>query len=149
MGVEELAAALGGPQDWARTAPALAATGDPAAIPALVRAYDAPREGSRRHLLAALRELGGDTAALALAGSPDPEERRLATRLMHLLGGERHAAALASLAADADVQTAALARRAFGAQPRTGEWAAIARRLARGPDPELAAAAAGWLAGEP
>jgi len=119
------------------------------ALDALVAAYDTPTEASRGGLLDALRELGGVEAALELAGSADVVERRLAARLMYLLRDEQHPAALEPLVADSDPQTAAFARRAFGAQTRTDEWEAIARRLAGSRDPALRAAATGWLAGEP
>ena len=115
----------------------------------LVAAYEAPTEGNRGAVLDGLRGLGGAEAALALASSDDVAERRLAARLMHLLGDERHPAALERLVADPDPEAAAIARRAFGAQTRTDEWEAIARRLATSPDAELRTAATGWLAGEP
>jgi hypothetical protein len=115
----------------------------------LVAAYDRPIEGSRLGVLDAMREHGGTEAALELAESSDPEERRLAARLMHLLRDERYTAPLESLVADDDPETAASARHAFGAQYRSDEWEAIAQRLARARDPELRAAAEAWLAGEP
>jgi hypothetical protein len=122
---------------------------DVEALQELVAAYDAPAEGSRGGVLDALRGLGGAEAALELAGSSDVAERRLAARLMHLLRDERHPAALERLVADPDPETAAVARPAFGAQTRTDEWEAIARRLAESPDAELRETASGWLAGEP
>ena len=122
---------------------------DVGALRELVATYDRPIEGSRLGVLDAMREHGGAEAALELAGSDDPEERRLAARLMHLLRDERSPALLESLVADDDPETAAIARRAFGAQYRSDEWEAIARRLARARDPELRAVADGWLAGEP
>jgi hypothetical protein len=51
--------------------------------------------------------------------------------------------------ADPDPDTAVIARRAFGAQTRTDEWEAIARRLAGSRDAALGETAAAWLAGEP
>jgi hypothetical protein len=119
------------------------------ALRALVAAYDAPTEGSREGVLDALRERGGGAGAVELATSADAAERRLAARLMHLLRDDRHPAALEPLVADPDPETAAIARRAFGAQTRTDGWEAIARRLATSQDDALRTAANGWLAGEP
>jgi hypothetical protein len=115
----------------------------------LVAVYDRPVEGSRLAVLDAMREHGGEEAALSLAGSADAEERWLAARLMHLLRDARSAAALEPLVEDSDAETARAARNAFGAQIRTDEWEAIAQRLTRARDPELTVRARAWLAGEP
>jgi hypothetical protein len=115
----------------------------------LVAVYDRPVEGSRLAVLDAMREHGGEEAALSLAGSADAEERWLAARLMHLLRDARSAAALEPLVEDSDAETARAARNAFGAQMRTDEWEAIAQRLTRARDPELTVRARAWLAGEP
>ncbi len=122
---------------------------DVAALRELVAVYDRPVEGSRLAVLDAIREHGGEEAALSLARSADAAERLLAARLMHLLRDPRSAAALEPLVADADAETARAARDAFGAQLRTDEWEAIAQRLTRARDPELAVRARAWLAGEP
>lgn len=122
---------------------------DVAALRELVAVYDRPVEGSRLAVLDAIREHGGEEAALSLAGSADASERRLAARLMHLLRDPRSAAALEPLVEDPDAEIARAARDAFGAQLRTDEWEAIAQRLTRARDPELAVRARAWLAGEP
>jgi hypothetical protein len=122
---------------------------DAAALRDLVAVYDRPVEGSRLAVLDAIREHGGEEAALSLAGSSDPEERLLAARLMHLLRDPRYPAALAPLVEDPDPATATAARNAFGAQLRTDEWEAIAERLTRARDPELSVRAQGWLREEP
>lgn len=122
---------------------------DVAALRELVAVYDRPVEGSRLAVLDAMREHGGEEAALSLAGSADAAERRLAARLMHLLRDPRSAAALEPLVEDPDAEIARAARDAFGAQLRTDEWEAIAQRLTRARDPELAVRARAWLAGEP
>jgi hypothetical protein len=119
------------------------------ALRELVAVYDRPVEGSRLAVLDAMREHGGEEAALSLAGSADAEERWLAARLMHLLRDARSAAALEPLVEDSDAETARAARNAFGAQMRTDEWEAIAQRLTRARDPELTVRARAWLAGEP
>jgi hypothetical protein len=122
---------------------------DADALRKLVAVYDRPVEGSRLAVLDAMREHGGEEAALSLAGSADAEERWLAARLMHLLRDARSAAALEPLVEDSDAETARAARNAFGAQMRTDEWEAIAQRLTRARDPELTVRARAWLAGEP
>jgi hypothetical protein len=122
---------------------------DADALRELVALYDRPVEGSRLAVLDAMREHGGEEAALSLAGSADAEERWLAARLMHLLRDARYAAALEPLVEDSDAETARAARNAFGAQMRTDEWEAIAQRLTRARDPELTVRARAWLAGEP
>jgi hypothetical protein len=106
-------------------------------------------EGSRLAVLDAIREHGGEEAALELAGSSDAGERWLAARLMHLLRDPRYAAALEPLVEDPDAGTARTARNAFGAQLRNDEWEAIAERLTRARDPELTVRARAWLDGEP
>jgi hypothetical protein len=122
---------------------------DAAALRELVAVYDRPVEGSRLAVLDAMREHGGEEAALQLAGSSMPQERWLAARLMHLLRDPRYPAALEPLVQDSDTETALAARNAFGAQMRSDEWEAIAERLTRARDPELSVRARAWLAGEP
>jgi hypothetical protein len=137
---------LAHPGDWPRTASELAAEGDPAVLPDLVAAYDAPVEASRADLLDAMEELGGGAEARRLAGSADAGERRVAARLMQLLPEQEHVAALERLAADGDDGVAAAARKALHGQRRTPEWRAAVERLAGGDDAELRAAAQSWLA---
>jgi hypothetical protein len=122
---------------------------DVAALRELVAVYERPVEGSRLAVLDAMREHGGEEAALSLVKSGDAGERWLAARLMHLLRDPRYAAALEPLVEDPDAETARAARNAFGAQLRTDEWEAIAQRLTRARDPELTVRARAWLAGEP
>ena len=79
---------------------------DAAELRDLVAVYDRPVEGSRLAVLDAIREHGGDEAALQLAGSGDADERWLAARLMHLLREPRYPAALEPLVEDSDPATA-------------------------------------------
>jgi hypothetical protein len=122
-------ARLADPDAWPRVSRDLAAAGDPAALPALVRAYDRPIEGGKLPLLEAMEALGGKERAAELAASPDAEDRAVAARLMHLLPDGRHVAALERLANDDDAKVAARARRAIVTQPRTPEWHAAMERL--------------------
>jgi hypothetical protein len=120
---------LADPDAWPRVSRELAAAGDPAALPALVRAYDRPVEGGKLPLLEAMEALGGKERAAELAASPDAEDRAVAVRLMHLLPDRRHVADLERLAGDADGRVAAGARRAIAHEPRTPEWHAAMERL--------------------
>jgi hypothetical protein len=122
---------------------------DVAALRDLVAVYDRPVEGSRLAVLDAIREHGGEEAALQLAASSDAQDRLLAARLMHLLRDPRYAAALEPLVEDSDAEAARAARDAFGAQLRTDEWEVIAQRLTRARDRELSVRAQAWLLGEP
>jgi hypothetical protein len=71
----------------------------------------------------------GGAEARRLAESPDPAQRRLAARLMHLLPETEHLEALERLVTDPDPDVAQQARRAFAGQRRTPEWHAAAARL--------------------
>ena len=95
----------------------------------LVAAYDRPVELGKGKLLLQMEAQGGGAEARRLAGSPDPAERRLAARLMHLLPEPEHLEALERLVTDADPDVAQQARRAFAGQRRTPEWHAAAARL--------------------
>jgi hypothetical protein len=95
----------------------------------LVAAYDRPVELGKGKLLLQMEAQGGGAEARRLAGSPDPAERRLAARLMHLLPEPEHLEALERLVSDADPDVAQQARRAFAGQRRTPEWHAAAARL--------------------
>jgi hypothetical protein len=95
----------------------------------LVAAYDRPVELGKGPLLLQMEALGGGAEARRLAGSPDPAERRLAARLMHLLPEAEHLDALERLVTDPDPGVATAARRAFAGQRRTPEWHAAAARL--------------------
>jgi hypothetical protein len=95
----------------------------------LVAAYDRPVELGKGALLLQMEALGGGAEARRLADSPDPAERRLAARLMHLLPEPEHVDPLARLVTDDDEAVATAARRAFAGQRRTPEWHAAAARL--------------------
>src|SRR4051812_30926629 len=95
----------------------------------LVAAYDRPVELGKGSLLVQMEALGGGAEARRLAESPDPAERRLAARLMHLLPEPEHVEPLARLVTDDDPEVARQARRAFAGQRRTPEWHAAAARL--------------------
>jgi hypothetical protein len=95
----------------------------------LVSAYDRPVEIGKGALLQEMEALGGGAEARRLAESPDPAERRLAARLMHLLPETEHLNALERLVSDDDEAVATAARRAFAGQRRTPEWHAAAGRL--------------------
>ena len=122
-------------------AAALAREGDPAALPALVAAYDDPVETGGDALLAAMRALDGPAQARRLAGSADAGERRVAARLMSLLPEPEHLPGLERLVADPEPAVAEAARKALRHQWRTPEWRAAVDRLAGSDDPELRAAA--------
>jgi hypothetical protein len=111
----------------------------------LVAAYDRPIETGRGLLLDEMDALGGRAEARRLAGSADPEERRVAARLMHLLPDPEHLAKLERLVADDDPEVATAARRALRGQTRTPDWHAAVTRLAAAADPALRAAAQAWL----
>ncbi|MGH2949962.1 MAG: hypothetical protein ACRDPC_27490, partial [Solirubrobacteraceae bacterium] len=68
-------ARLADPDAWPQASRELAAAGDPAALPALVRAYDRPIEGGKLPLLEAMEALGGKERAAELAASPDAADR--------------------------------------------------------------------------
>lgn len=113
----------------------------------LVATYDDHPELHRKPLLDEMDSLGGVRAAGELARSADAEDRFAAARLMHLLPDEAHVGPLGTLVRDADARVAAAARRALHGQYRSASWRALVERLAADDaDPELAAAAAGWLA---
>ena len=95
----------------------------------LVAAYDRPVELGKGPLLQEMEALGGGAEARRLADSPDPAERRLAARLMHLLPEPEHVEPLERLVTDDDAEVAQQARRAFAGQRRTPEWHAAAARL--------------------
>ena len=99
------------------------------ALADLVSRYDRPVEIGKGALLQEMEALGGGAEARRLAESPDPAERRLAARLMHLLPETEHLAALEPLVSDPDPEVARQARRAFAGQRRTPEWHAAAARL--------------------
>lgn len=124
--------ALGSPTDWRWAAPALAARGDPAVLPALVAAYEIEVELSHVPLLEAMQALGGRQKVSELADSQDREERMLAARLARLLPDPSQLRALEQLANDADPQVAAAARSALQVQLQTPEWQAVVTRLGAG-----------------
>ena len=138
-------AALASPDEWEWAAPAVAAAGDRAALPALVAAYELPVERSRLALLRAIEALDGARAARELATSADPAERRLAARLAGLLPSDDLVEALEPLVTDPEPRVAREAGDAMRTQLRTPEWRAAVTRLAASDDPEVAAAAAAWL----
>jgi hypothetical protein len=112
----------------------------------LVEVYDQPVERSRAPLLEEMEALRGGEHARRLAESADPEDRRVAARLMHLLPEPEHLEALERLVADPDPRVAAAARRALRGQRRTPAWHVAVERLAASGDPELRAAAQEWMA---
>jgi len=95
----------------------------------LVAKYDQPVELGKGALLQEMEAQDGGAEARRLAESPDPAQRRLAARLMHLLPDTEHLEALERLVTDADPEVAQQARRAFAGQRRTPEWHAAAARL--------------------
>src|SRR3954469_21030552 len=95
----------------------------------LVARYDQPVEIGKGALLQEMESQNGGAEARRLAASPDPAERRLAARLMHLLPEPEHLEALEPLVTDDDPEVAEQARRAFAGQRRTPEWHAAATRL--------------------
>jgi HEAT repeat protein len=125
------------------TAAALAREGDPAVLPDLLAAFEEPVEPGGEALLQAMRDLGGAAEARRLSASPDPEERRVAARLMSLLPEKESLPALEPLLTDPDPAVAAVARRALRHQWRTPEWHALIRRLAVSADPALRETAEG------
>lgn len=136
--------ALHRPEDWDWAAAAVARSGDPDVLAALVAAYDQPVEGTRRPLLDAMEAAGGIEAAGELAGSEDASRRRLAARLAHLLPDPAHVPALERLVGDADPAVAAEARAALRVQRRDAGWRATVDRLADADDPALRNAVAAW-----
>lgn len=146
MAVDRLVAELSNPDRWPETARALVEAGDRRALPALVKTYDSPVEADKLSLLQAIHQLGGAEAAHELIESPEPANRRIAVRLMHLAPDGRHLAALERLVTDEDDVVARFARRALATQWRTPEWYETAERLARSSNPEVRELAAGWLA---
>ena len=119
------------------TAAALAREGDPAALPALVEAYDDPVETGGEALLSAMEALGGGAEARRLASCDDADSRRVAARLMSLLPEPEHLAALEPLLADPDPAVAVAARKSLRHQWRTPAWHAAVERLAGSDDPAL------------
>jgi hypothetical protein len=113
----------------------------------LVRVHDDRPELHRRPMLDEMDDLGGIPAAAELARSSDATDRFVAARLMHLLPDAAHVEPLATLVHDPDARVAAAARRALHGQRRSASWRAVVERLAGdSSDPQLAAAASGWLA---
>ena len=137
-------AALSDPEQWAWAARELAARGDPAALPALVEAFNMRDERSRLALLDAMEAVGGIAAVPGLAASPDEADRRLAARLAHLLPDPAHVPVLERLVSDADRGTALEARAALHTQVRDAQWRAAVERLAQSEDPELREEALAW-----
>jgi hypothetical protein len=121
---------LADPRAWPETAAALARAGDPAVLTDLVIAYDQPVEASRSSLLDAMDALCGGGEAHRMAVSDDPNDRRVAARLMHLLPAPEHLPALERLVVDTIPTVAAAARRALRGQRRTAAWHAAVERLA-------------------
>ena len=107
----------------------LARDGDPAALPALVDAYDDRVENGGEAVLDAIDALGGAAAGRRLASSTDAGERRVAARLMSLIPEPENLAALEPLLADPDPGVAAAARKALRHQWRTPAWHAAVERL--------------------
>jgi hypothetical protein len=137
-------AALSDPEQWSWAARALAARGDPSALPALVEAYDMRVERSRLPLLDAMEAVGGIAAVARLAGSADDTDRGLAARLAHLLPDPAHVAVLERLVSDPAPSVAGEARAALHTQVRDERWRATVERLAQAEDPELREAARSW-----
>ena len=113
----------------AEVAAELAREGDPAALPALVAAFDDRVETGGDALLDAMRALGGAEEGRRLASSEDPGERRVAARLMSLIPEPQNLTALEPLVTDPDPEVAATARKALRHQWRTPEWHAAVERL--------------------
>lgn len=145
MNVADAVAGLKDPDRRADAARALAATGDPSLLPALVEAWDSRAEASILPLVEAAEALGGAEEALRLASSPDSRERYLAVRLIELVGDDRHLPALEQLVSDADPAVASAGRRALAETERTEAWHELVGRLRGSGDAGLAAEAAGWL----
>jgi hypothetical protein len=113
----------------------------------LVRTHDDHPELHGRPMLDEMDDLDGIPAAGELARSASIDDRFVAARLMHLLPDEAHVEPLAALVHDTDPRVASAARRALHGQRRSASWRALVERLANdSSQPELAAAASGWLA---
>jgi hypothetical protein len=113
----------------------------------LVNTHDTRPELHGRPLLDQMEDLGGVAAAGELARSAEVEDRLVAARLMHLLPDGAHLEPLTTLVHDPDLGVAAAARRALHGQYRSVGWREVVGRLASdSSDPQLAAAAARWLA---
>ena len=111
----------------------------------LVAAYDQRAEGWQQlAVLDTLAALDAPAFAVDLAGSPSPEDRALAVRVMRLLPDERYLDVIEALLADADPRIAAAARDAMRRQRRDDRWHALVETLTAVSDPTLAAAA-DWL----
>jgi hypothetical protein len=136
--------ALSDPEQWSWAARELAARGDPAALPALVAAFDMREERSRLPLLKAMEAVGGIAAVPRFAASPDAADRRLAARLAHLLPDPAHVPVLERLVVDSDPGIAAEARAALHTQVRDARWRATVERLAQAEDPGLREEALAW-----
>jgi HEAT repeat protein len=130
---ERLADAAGRPQ----VAAELAREGDPGALPALVDAYDDRVEMGGEAVLDAIRALDGAGEGRRMAASDDPEQRRVAARLLSLIPQPENLAALEPLLSDADPAVAGAARKALRHQWRTPAWHALVERLTGAEDPAL------------
>ncbi len=108
---------------------ALARLKDPAAVPALARAAEAPQADVRLQAFAALKALGDPRSVAVLdegLADPDPRVRASAAELAGLLGARSAAVVLAERLADGDSAVRSAAARALA---RTG-GAPLARVLA-------------------
>ena len=146
MDLDEAVAGLSDPDKRREAARAVAATGDPSLLPAVVDALDIRAEASVLPLVDAARALGGAEEALRLASSAERRERYRAVRLIDLVGDDRHLTALERLVSDNDRIVARVARRTLAERERTEAWQALVRRIAQSDDRELAAEATAWLA---
>ena len=130
---ERLADAAGRPQ----VAAELKREGDPGALPALVDAYDDRVEMGGEAVLDAIRALGGAEEGRRMAASGDPEQRRVAARLLSLIPQPENLAALEPLLSDSDPAVAGAARKALRHQWRTPAWHELVERLTGAEDPAL------------
>lgn len=151
MTQQEALSALSSPETMCDGASALAATGDPAAVMPLARAYAGRAEGgSKVCLLEALGKLGAEGQVPGLWGAAvGQDDRYVILQLAGLFPSDAALSVLDAALPDPDARTRFLVLRAVGLQLRTPAWVALCERWLNHADAPVRLAAVEALAGRP
>lgn len=124
---------LRSPRTRDQAARALAALGEPRALPDLMNAYELGLEMSALALLDAMQALGGADGADEWYDAAGEDQRRKSVHMMELFPADSHLPRLRLALGDADPRVRTQARRSLSTQRQTPDWESLLVELLAAP----------------